>query len=111
MNSYPANEQRISDVERGRSCAAILPLPDGTSLAVGDSILFEQVNRRSGQESPYSKGGDSVRVLLTDVTDLGTKDQATGQSLFQVSWRPLGQVESTDAGPKRVARPRGPRGS
>jgi hypothetical protein len=91
MTIYPANEQRIWEVERGRSATAILPLSDGTSLSAGDSILFALSITHWNQEPCYVKGGDSVRVILTGVTDLGTRDPATGEALFQMTWEPLGQ--------------------
>src|SRR5262245_30107969 len=40
MNSYPADEGRIRDIERGRSCEAVVPSPPEGSLAVGDSVIF-----------------------------------------------------------------------
>jgi hypothetical protein len=91
MNTYPADEQRIWDVERGRSCGAVVPLPPGGSLAAGDTILFALSESRAGQQPSYVKGGDSVVVLLTGVTDLGAIDPITGQALIQLSWEPLGQ--------------------
>jgi len=91
MNIYPADEQRISEVERGRSCKAILPLPPGKSLTAGDTILFALAEARGGQEPIYVKGGDSVLVSLTDVTELDKIDPSTGQALFQLCWKPLGQ--------------------
>ncbi len=91
MNIYPANEHRIWEVERGRSASAILPMSEGKSLSAGDSILFALSITHWKQEPCYVKGGDSVRVILTDVTDLGTKDPATGEALFQMTWEPLGQ--------------------
>jgi hypothetical protein len=91
MESYPADEQRISEVERGRSCYAILPLPPGKSLSAGDSIVFALAHSHPDQEPRYVRGGDSVRVLLTNVTNLEETDPATGQALFQLSWDPLGQ--------------------
>src|SRR3954449_5654959 len=106
MNTYPADEQRISEVERGRSCNAILPLPPGQSLCSGDSIVFAHAYFPAGREPCYVYRGDSVRVLLTDVTDLGATDPATGQALFRLSWDPLGQFPTPDAIPKRVARSR-----
>jgi hypothetical protein len=107
MNTYPADEQRISEVERGRSCTAILPLPPGKSLGAGDSIVFAHAAYSPTGQSPcYVSCGDSVRVMLTDVTDLGATDPATGQALFRLSWEPLGQFVTPDAIPKRVARSR-----
>jgi hypothetical protein len=100
VNSYPISEQRLSDVERGRSCDAILPLPPGQPLAAGDSILFEIAH------SAHAKGGDSVRVILTAVTDLGTTDSATGRALLRVSWEPLGRSVTPDPTPKHVRRHR-----
>ena len=91
MNSYPASEQRISEVERGRICNAILPMPRAKTLAAGDSIIFALAYSHAGQETSYVKCGDSVSVLLTEVTDLGSTDPATGQALFRLSWNPLGQ--------------------
>ena len=106
MNCYPANEQRISEIERGRSCKAVVPLPAGGSLAAGDSILFALSSSRAGQQPSYVKGGDSVLVLLTGVTDLGAIDPITGEPLFQLSWDPLGQISPPTPATKRVAKPR-----
>ena len=94
MNTYPADERRISEVERGRSWNAILPLPPGKSLSPGDSIIFALASPDANREPCYVNGGDSVRVLLTDVTDLASNDPATGQALFRLSWAPLGQPGS-----------------
>jgi len=91
MNSYPADERRISEVERGRSWNAILPLPPGKSLSPGDSIIFALASPDANREPCFVQGGDSVRVLLTEVIDLSTNDPATGQALFQLSWAPPGQ--------------------
>jgi hypothetical protein len=91
MNIYPASEQRISEVERGRSCNAILPFPPDRSLSAGDTILFALAHTPAGQEPCYVKGGDSVLVSLTDVTELDQADPATGQPLFRLTWKPLGQ--------------------
>jgi hypothetical protein len=96
VNSYPANEQRISDVERGRSCDAILPMPPGKTLSAGDHVLFALAYSQAGREACYVKGGDAVCVLLTDVTDLRATDPATGQSLFRLSWEPPGPSGSSD---------------
>ena len=99
MNTFPAGEQKISEVERGRSCRAIVSLPPGQTVAAGDSVLFAHSLARPGQPPEYIKGGDSVLVVLTDVFDLGTADAASGQPLVQLSWKPLGQVGSKDATP------------
>ena len=106
MNSYPASEQRISEVERGRICNAILPMPGGKTLSPGDSILFALAYSDPGQEICYVKGGDSVCVSLTQVTDLGATDPATGQALFRLSWKQLGQSGSIGKSAKRVVKPR-----
>ncbi len=110
MNSFPADEQRISEVERGRSCEAIVPLPPGLTLAVGDTILFALSQSRAGQQPSYVKGGDSVMVTLTGITDLGEVDPGTGQSLFQLVWEPLGQAGPPVAVSKRAAKSRSPFG-
>ncbi len=104
MNSYPADERRISEVERGLACRAVVPMPLGESLAVGDAVLFALAQSAPGQEPEYVKGGDSVRVLLTDITDLEASDPVTGRALFQLSWEPLGQNGSTVAVAKRPAK-------
>ena len=103
MNSYPASEQRISEVERGQSCNAILPMPPGKTPSAGEFVLFALAHTQAGRETHYVKDGDSVCVLLTDVTDLGTTDPATGQALFRLSWKPLGQNGSPETVAKRVA--------
>ena len=104
MNTYPADEQRISDVERGRSWKATLPLTPGTILTVGDTILFALAQTPVGGEPTFVKGGDSVLVTLTEVVDREETDPATGQSLVQITWKPLGQPVLVDA-PKRVVKP------
>lgn len=106
MNCYPASEQRISEIERGRSCNAVVALPTGGLLTAGDSILFALSNSRAGQQPSFVKGGDSVLVLLTSVTNLESIDPITGQSLVELSWDPLGQTLPTPSATKRVAKRR-----
>ena len=103
MHTYPANEQRISEVERGRTCEAVVTQPPGESLAVGQTILFALSQARPGQPPAYVKGGDSVCVSLTGVTDLGETDSTTGQALVRLVWEPLGQAPASTSGAK--ARP------
>jgi len=110
VNSYPASEQRISEVERGRICNAILPMPDGKTLCAGDSILFALAYSEPSQETCYVKGGDSVCVSLTQVTELGGTDPSTGQALFRLSLRPPGQSGSSGAVAERNVKPRGAHG-
>jgi hypothetical protein len=95
MITFPAAEQRISEVERGRSCEAVVPLPPGGSLSAGDTVLFALSQSRPGQQPSYVKGGDSVLVSLTAVADLGATDPATGHALFHLRWEPLGQAKPT----------------
>ena len=106
MNIYPANEQRISEVERGRSAHATLPMPPGQALTAGDSIIFALALSQANREPCYVKGGDSVRVLLTGVTDLEATDPATGQALFRLSWEPPGQDGSPGIPARRGVRRR-----
>jgi hypothetical protein len=108
MNTYPANEQRISDIERGRSCWAVVPLPTGDSLAAGDAILFALSESRAGQQPSYVKGGDSVLVVLTGVTALEDADPLTGQVLFRLAWDPLGMNEPTGNIARSAGKPRRP---
>ena len=91
MHTYPVDERIIAEVERGRSYEAVVPLPPGGSLLAGDPVLFALSVSRPGQLPCYVKGGDSVLVLLTGVTDLGAIDPATGQPLVRIAWEPLGQ--------------------
>jgi hypothetical protein len=93
MKTYPADEKRISEVERGRSCRAIVPLPPGETISAGDTVLFALSHARPGQQPSYVQGGDSVLVCLTDVADLGRIDPASGQALVQLTWKPLGQAD------------------
>lgn len=109
MNVYPADEHRISEVERGRSCRAIVPLPQGETISAGDAVLFALSHTRPGQPPAFVKGGDSVLVCLTDVTDLGRIDPASGQALVQLTWKPLGQGDPPASVAGRAERP-GPRG-
>ena len=91
MHTYPANEQRIAAVERGLTCEAVVSLTPGESPAVGQTVLFALSQARPGQPPAYVKGGDSVVVALTGVTDLGETDAVTGQPLVRLAWEPLGQ--------------------
>jgi len=109
MKIYPADEQRISEVERGRSCEAVLPASPDESPSIGDAILFAHSQSRAGREPSYVKGGDSVLVALTDVADLGETDPATGQALFRVSWKRLGQDAPLDTPRLGKKAPRFPR--
>ncbi len=90
---------------------ATLPMPAGKTLCAGDSILFAVVASRGGKESRYVQDGDSVCVSLTRVTDLGATDPATGQALFELSWKPLGQGTPSGKTAKRVVKPRVARGA
>jgi hypothetical protein len=105
LNIYPVSEHRIWEVERGRSSSAILPLNLGDSLSAGDSILFAHSISQGNDEPSYVKGGDSVRVVLTDVVALGETDPTTGEALFQITWEPLG----LDGSPSTTSKRRGPR--
>ncbi len=110
MHSYPANEKRISEVERGRICNLVLPMPRATTLFPGDFITFALANSHAGKEPCYVKCGDSVRVLLTEITDLGSIDPATGQALYRLSWTPLGQSDSPTKIVKRFVKSRSSHG-
>jgi hypothetical protein len=109
MKTYPADEQTISDVECGRCCRAVVPLLAGQTLSVGDDVLFAHSHARAGQQPTYVKGGDSVLVCLSDVTDLGRSDPATGQALVQLTWKPLGRGESSANVPRRGVKASGSR--
>lgn len=88
--TYPADERHIWKVERGQCCGSVVPLPQGGTLSVGDTVLFALANSRPGQEPNFVRGGDSVRVLLTVVTLLDVTDPETGQGLAQLHWNPPG---------------------
>ena len=104
MNMFPAGEQKISEVERGLSCRAIVPLPHGETISAGDTVLFALSHARPGQQPAYVKEGDSVLVCLTDVTDLGRIDPASGHALVQLTWKPLGQGNPPASSAKRSLR-------
>lgn len=104
MHTYPANERRISDVETGRSCEAIVAAPPGQAPAPGDAVLFALVQSRSGRPADYVKGGDSVLVSLTGVFDLDETDPATGHPLIRLCWTRLGQSGPSVAPPGRAGR-------
>ena len=91
MHTFPADERRISDIEQGRSCEAVVPVPAGGPLLAGDAVLFALAASRNGQPPSYVKGGDSVLVSLIGVTDFGATDPLTGQALVRLVWAPLGQ--------------------
>ncbi len=101
VNSYPASERTILEVERGRICNAILPMPRTRTLSVGDSINFDLAYFQAGRETCYVKRGDSVCVSLTEVTDLGATDPASGEALYRLSWNPPGQIDSPSSIVKR----------
>ena len=105
MKTFPADEQRISEVERGRSCRAIVPLPHGEAISAGDSVLFALSHGRPGQPPAYVQGGDAVLVCLTEVTDLGRIDPASGHALVQLTWKPLGQGVPPASVARRAIRP------
>ena len=84
-------------------------MPAGRTLSAGDSIIFALAYFHAGKETSYVKDGDSVSVLLIDVTDLGTIDPATGKALFRLSWNPLGQSDSPSTLTTRAAKSRGSR--
>jgi len=105
MNIYPANEQQISEVERGRRCETVVPIPVGSSLVAGDTVLFALSQSRPGQQPCFVKGGDSVLVSLTGVVDTGASDPLTGQTLFRLTWKPLGQ-ERADTVMQRAGKSR-----
>lgn len=106
MNTFPADEQRIWEVERGRSCEAVVSLAPGGLLSAGDSVLFALSRSRAGQQPSYVKGGDSVLVSLTGVADLETIDPATGHALYRLHWEPLGQSKPEVLPIKRGAKVR-----
>src|SRR5271165_3884019 len=106
VNSYPASERMILEVEKGRICNGILPMARAKTLSAGDSINFDLAYSHAGQEICYVKRGDSVCVSLTEVTDLGATDPATGQALYRLSWTQLGQSESPGTIAKRAVKPR-----
>jgi hypothetical protein len=108
MHTLPADERRISDVERGLSCEAVVPQPPGGLLLAGDAVLFAHAVARPGGSISFIKGGDSVLVSLTGVTDLGATDPATGQALVRISWGQLGQSEPPVANLGRGAKARRP---
>ena len=110
MNTYPASEQRISEVERGRCCSAILPMPGVRTLSAGDYIIFALAYFHAGQAAFYVKNGDSVCVSLTEVSDVGATDPATGQALYRFSWTPLGQGDSPSNIVKRDVKSRSTHG-
>ena len=111
MTNYPASEQTIWEVETGRRCHAILPMPCTQLLSVGDSITFALTHSNPGKKAGYVKDGDSVCVVLTEITDLGATDPATAQALFRFSWKPPGQSDSPGTIAKRVVKNRSSYGS
>ena len=106
MNTYPASEQKISDVERGLICKDVLPMPGDRKLSAGDSIVFALAFSYTGENICFVQNGDSVCVSLTEVIDLGATDPATGQALFRLSWKPLGESGSPGIIAKRVVKSR-----
>src|SRR5271157_578352 len=85
-------------------------MPRAKTLSAGDSIIFALAYSHAGQEICYVKRGDSVCVSLTEITDLGATDPATGQALFRLSWTPLGQSDSPTNIVKRFVKSRSSHG-
>jgi hypothetical protein len=85
-------------------------MPRTRTLSAGDSINFDLAYFQAGKEACYVKRGDSVCVSLTEVTDLGATDPATGQALFRLSWTPLGQSDTPSKIVKRVVKSRSSHG-
>jgi hypothetical protein len=110
VTSYPASEQRIWEVETGRIFSAILPMSCAPPLSVGDSIIFALAHSDLGTRSGYVRDGDSVCVILSEVTDLGTTDLTTGEALFRFSWKPPGQSATPGTVAKRVVKYRSSQG-
>jgi hypothetical protein len=109
LNTYPTSEQSIPEIERGRSSNVIVPMIPDKTPSPGDLVLFALASSPAGQEACFVKDGDSVCVLLTDVTALDSTDPATGLTLFRLSWTPLGQQVSPAISAKRVVRSSHPR--
>jgi len=86
-------------------------MPRAKTLSAGDSITFALAYSQAGHETCYVKCGDSVCVSLTEVTDLGANDPATGQALYRLSWNRLGQSDSPANIVKRVVKSRSSLGS
>jgi hypothetical protein len=110
MHTYPVDERRIAEVEQGRSCVAVVPLPSVGTLLVGDAVLFALSASRPGQQPGYVQRGDSIAVSLTGVTDLGATDPTTGRALVQLSWEPLGREGPSVMTTGRAGKPRRSRG-
>ena len=108
MNRYPAGETWITDVERGRRCSATVPMASESRPSPGDVILFAQGHRRVGEAPHFVNGGDCVQVLLTDVVDLGASDSFDGESVFQITWNPLGRLETPAPAASRRVKPARP---
>jgi hypothetical protein len=106
MHTFPADERRISEVERGRSCEAVVSLPTGGSLLAGEAVLFALAVFRPGEAPCYVKGGDSVLVSLASVTDLGATDPASGLALVRIAWGPPGRDVPPVNAPGRGVRSR-----
>jgi hypothetical protein len=90
MHTYPSDERRISDIERGRIRDAVVPRPVEGPLIAGDTVLFALSLSRPGQRPNYVRGGDSVLVALTEVTELEATDPVTGQGLLRIAWERFG---------------------
>jgi hypothetical protein len=85
-------------------------MPCEEPLSAGDSIIFALASSHPGTKSGYAQFGDSVCVVITEITDLGATDSATGEALFRFSWKPPGQSDLPGTIAKRVVKRRGSHG-
>ena len=109
MNIYLEDEHRVSEIERGRSCEAVLPASPDESPRIGEILLFARSQSRAGRRPSPFDGGDSVLASLADDAALGKTGHATGRALFRDRWKLLGLAASLDSPRHGEKAPRFPR--
>jgi hypothetical protein len=109
MNIYLEDEHRITEIERGRCCQAVLPASPGESSRIRENLLFARSLSRAGRRPRPFDGGEPVLASLAEDAALGKTGHATGRALFRDRWKLLGLAVSLDSPRDGEKAPRFPR--
>ena len=109
MHIYLEDEHRITEIERGRCCQAVLPASPGESSRIRENLLFARSLSRAGRRPRPFDGADAVLASLADDAALGKTGHATGRALFRDRWKRLRLDASLDGLRHGEKAPRFPR--